>query len=222
MQAFRLFSFIGTVGAVLALSACSGGDYVDLSMPSAIHTGKIRVREQTATETMNARYVNKVNVANAARDILRNGENKPSLTIPYAPGQAASAEKIGAAYKTAFAKQGVTHLDVALVPVARDELANEAVLAYKTLTATPDSGCKTIPGMQGAESLKGFDGYEYGCAMQSMTSKMVADPADLLGGAGHDGQRDGESRRAGTMVEPYKAGTPNEKLQGMQASTVGQ
>lgn len=222
-QGFRLFYYLGALGAVLLLPACSGGsDFVDMSTPSAMHTGKIKVKTQTMTETLSADKVDAARVAQVARNILRdNTGGAATLTIPYTEGREAPAKMLGMHYKVSFARQGVRNLTVDLVPVENRRVAGEAVVAYQALTASADKDCTRIPGAQGAENIQGFDGYEYGCETQAMKSKMVAHPGDLLG-TGHEEQMEADSSRAGKMVEPYKAGTPNTKLDGMKASTVGQ
>lgn len=222
MQTFRILT---ALGVVLALSACGGSgtdrDLLNMSTPSDVHGGKIKVTEKTVTEKLSAARVDSRRVADVARNILRNGQRHAALVMPYLPGQLGVTEGTGDAYKKAFAQQGVENLVVDYVPMREAELTQEAVIAYATLNAAPDSSCKRMPGLRGAETAEGFKGYQFGCEMQTVLSQMVANPADLLG-AGRSALKDGISRRAGPTVENYVTGVANDRLDGISASSVGQ
>ncbi len=213
MQAYRLVFLAGLLGMALSLSAC------DVSTPSQIQTGKIRVKEQMVTEALDAGHIDQARVSVISRDILRNGKGEVSLTVPYLSGGEYSAREISTSYQEAFQTQGVRHVSVALVPVTERQYADKAVLAYRAMTAIPASDCTRIPGYQGTDNIEELDRYRIGCETQAATARMVVDPTDMLGKAG---TQDRDSRRSGAIIEPYSSGVPNQPLKGMQASKVGQ
>lgn len=203
--------------AGLALAGCSG-DGVDVTTPSNMHAGKIVVRDEMATVPLPAASVDREQVAVLARRIL-NGDGKASLTVPYHQGAQAAAEKTGQDYVRAFAAEGVTALSVAPVLVSGGAPADKVVLAFGTKVASTDDTCHDMPGAGGAATLREFDDYKFRCATQDAQSRMVANPGDLLG---RGGTRDGDSRRAGAVIENFASGKPAEKLQGMAASSASQ
>lgn len=212
MQAYRLVSFLGAVGMALALSAC------DVSTPSQVQTGKIRVGERVVTETLDAAKVDPLRVKIVSSDIQRNGRGAVTITVPYLEGGEAAARKQGAAYRKAFEGQGVKKVALALVPVTDDRVAGQVVVDYRAVVAAPAEKCTRIPGYVGADNLEEAVNYRFGCEMQALTTKMVADPTDLLGKESAQG---GSSRRSGAIIEGYQSGTPQQPLDGMNASQVG-
>lgn len=217
MQSNRLMSLAAAVSTLLALAACSG-DGVDVTTPSQMHIGKIEVQEQTVTEKLPASHVDLQAVSAVARRIQRGGNKDVSMTAPYLPGAAGAMATTARSYAKAFAGEGVPRMAVTLV-AADAPHAQDIIVAYRALKAAASPDCKTLPGENGTEDINGFEGYKYGCSTQSVEAKMVADPADLLGKAS---VQDNDSRRTGPIIEPYKAGTPNQELKGMNASKVGQ
>ena len=219
MQAYRLILLVGTLGVALAVSACNDESYLNLTTPSQVNTGKMEVKDQMATETLSADHIDQKGVVTVAQHILRNGNEDVTLTIPYLPDGKAQAGYLGAVYQHAFEEQGLTHSSVNMVPVTDSQYAKNVLVSYKTLVASQPKDCGRIPGYQGTETLEGFGDYRYGCEVNATISKMVDDPADLLG---KTNPPEANSRRNGAIIDPYQAGTPNQPIKGMQASTVGQ
>jgi type IV pilus biogenesis protein CpaD/CtpE len=75
-----------------------------------------------------------------------------------------------------------------------------------------------MTGYVAAGSVQDVDRYEMGCETKNAMAQMIARPDDLMGNAGLPND---DSRRQGTMVEKYKAGTPNPELKGYNASDIG-
>jgi pilus biogenesis lipoprotein CpaD len=206
---------MGAVFAMLALSAC------DTSSPSQLQTGKMRVTNRMVAETLDARRVDPARIAVIADDYMRRGKGDMTVTVSYLAGDdymAVAADKQGRSYRDAFARRGVSGVSVVTAPTSDRRFTGQVVVTYRALTALQAKDCTRLPGYQGAETVPEMDHYKIGCEMQAAMSKMVADPSDLLGKAG---TQDGDSRRNGTIIEKHNAGTPNERMQGFQASQVG-
>ncbi len=212
MRANRLIFLAGALGLVLMASAC------DPVIPSRVNTAEMRVRRQVITKTIDAQQLDENSVAVLSESILQNGNPEVSLTMPYMHGRYATAVKMGAAYRRAFAARGVTHFSVA--PVIVDDLRDtrDAVLSYHGLVALPSASCTQMPGHEGATNLKDAETYQYGCATQIELGREIANPADLLGQAP---RTQFNSRRNGAIIDNYMKGTPNKPLQGYQASNIG-
>lgn len=156
-----------------------------------------------------------------AKRFSRVGKGDMTITISYLPtdgGARARAETQGDVYRKEFFQYGVSNISVVTVPVAGRKDAGKSVVTYNAVTAIPPEGCQDIHGRTGAGNIDDADEYRFGCATQAVFSKMVADPSDLMG---KPGTQNGDSQRHGTIIEPYKAGTPNQPMKGFQASGIG-
>jgi pilus biogenesis lipoprotein CpaD len=212
MKAYKLILFAGTLSAALMVSAC------DPTTPSQVNLSKLKVKDQTVTETYSADHVDIAHVKATAHNVLLNGNKDVALTVPYLPGNSAAAARLGAAYQKAFAAQGVTHISVALVVMKDSQDVDKAVVSYKALAAVQPNDCGRIPGYQGTDTLDAVDQYQFGCETQASLGKMVEDPSDLLGKAS---RQDADSRRNGAIIDPYAVGTPNQPMKGFSASDIG-
>lgn len=206
--------------AVLALASVLLAG-CDVTMPSQVRTGDLRLTEEVKTQTMSAAHVDRERVDMIADDYAHTGRSDMAIVVSYLKGHPRNeveAEARGRALKKAFTDAGVKRLRVDYAPVTDDAYAGQALVTYTAVAARPPEDCTSITGHNGADTLERMHKYQIGCANKEYLSKMIVNPEDLLG---RSGVPDGDSRRQGTIVEKYKSGTPNEKLEGMNASTVG-
>lgn len=210
MRKHGLLSLVSVLLGVLSLSAC------DVSAPSKISLGKIRIQEQMVALPLEGAQVPKV-----AEQFTRTGKGDMTITISYMAREGGSrmrAEAQGDTYRKMFSQYGVSNIAVVTVPVSSRKDAEKSVVTYMASVALPPEGCHGMPGHLGAGNIAAADGYNFGCDTQTAVSKMIADPSDLMG---KPGTQNGDSQRNGTIIEPYKAGTPNEQMKGFQASGIG-
>ncbi len=212
----KIFSLLAIVLIIGALSAC------DMSTPSQVNASKISVKENFVTKTFDVHRFDEAEANRLAQDIVQNGNSAMNLTISYLPDEYDANIEIAredlAIFRGKFALRGVQNIEVVTVPVNRKSDAGKLIVSYKSLVASAPKECSSIIGLVGGENMDGMNGYEFGCSMKSAISKMVADPADLLG---RSSSSPVESRRQGAVVENYKSGVPNEPLKGFNASDIG-
>ena len=211
----RLVSLSGTLLFVLVLAAC------EVSTPSRVHIGKIIVQDQMVAEAVSARPLDQGRINVLSDNFMRRGKGQIVLNVPYISEDAVSkkmAERASDSYKTAFEKRGISRVSVVMVPVAEGQYTDKIVVTYNSLAAVPSKDCHSFPGRQGADDMAAVDQYQFGCGIQAGLSKMIANPSDLMG---HSGTQNNDSRRSGTIIETYKAGTPNPPMGGYSASGVG-
>jgi type IV pilus biogenesis protein CpaD/CtpE len=204
--------------ALLALAGCQNG--IDVSTPSQVNVRNLRVVDATQVQALDARAVDKNAAQMAAAKYLRSGTGTPVLLLPYAENDVADSQAVrarGDAYKNIFAAAGVPNLRLEYAAVTEGQDKSAGVLSYPGLQAKAPEGCRPMPGHDGAVPQHEFNGYPVGCEIQQSLSLMIADPSDLLG---KGGSTQGDSRREGVMVEKYKSGMPNERLQGLNSSDV--
>lgn len=193
----------------------------DVTMPSQVKTGKIRVEETTKTESWSAYGVNQTALDNLARDYHQNGRGDVTAVISYKgnnPAHEIAAKKQAADYVSAFKKEGIP-LKASVVSVPDEQAAGRAVVSYNAMVALPPEDCTRMTGYQGADSINDVKKYEMGCEVKSNLSRMIVRSEDLMGGKS---ATDIESRRAGATVDKYINGVKNEKIEGIAASKVGQ
>lgn len=191
----------------------------DNTTPSQLKTGDIRLQREMKTSVLYSAEAGKIDMI--ADDFRQNGEGSIRAVMGYLAGnplQEAEVKRQGNAYKKAFANAGVENLQVEYVGVSEKARTGYAVFSYPAMVAHAPADCAPITGYDGADSRSVADGYAFGCESKTIISKMISRPADLLGRAG---MPDGDSRREGTIVEKYKSGTPNAKMQGVNASALG-
>lgn len=208
-------SFFGVLcGIALLLGGC------DPSTPSRVETGKIRIVEETVTKTMPAYPVEDPRLKAIADHYAANNKGPITLTVSYDqtnPNGRKEAERQIKAFENSFRKHGVTALKTASVAV--DEIyAGQAVVSYRARVAKPPEDCTRVVGYQGAGRISDVDDYQFGCENAAVFSKMISRVDDLKGNAGAQSI---ESRRTGTMAEPYASGTPNDPIGGFSASDIG-
>jgi len=215
MRHSGLSAFAGLVSAVLLLAGC------DMTTPSQVETGHIRLQESVKTVTVHPAATDAAQVSHIAADIKRNGRGAVSMVIPYKAGQPAEevqAKRYGGKWQQALSGAGVRDLKVSYVGVSDPQLLNRAVISYNALQALPPEGCRRLTGYQGADSIEDVHDYRIGCETKTVLGKMVVDPEDLMG---RDSDNRSEARRQGAVVEGYLSGTPNEPLEGGRSSEIG-
>lgn len=215
MQKSRFSIFGGALCAVLLLSGC------DMTTPSQVETGHIRLQEDMKSVTVNPVKADARQVLSIADEYKRVSRGKMSMVIPYqkgSPAEEVKARRQGRDWQQHFAKEGIHTLDVSYVGVEDPRLLSQAVISYPALQAHAPEGCRRLTGVYGADSLEDVHAYRMGCETKSAISKMIVHPEDLLG---RGNTEKADSRRAGTVVEGYLSGTPNEPLDGGRASDVG-
>jgi len=215
MRQSGLSAFAGVFSAVLLLAGC------DVTTPSQVETGHIRLQESVKTVTVPPASPDASAAARISDDFKRNARGKMAMVIPYKagrPGDELQAKRYGNRWKQAMAKAGVRDIEISYVGVDDPQSLSRAVISYPVLQALPPEGCRRLTGYQGADSIADMQGYGIGCEVKTAFSKMIVDPEDLNG---RDSSGTSEARRQGTVVENYLSGTPNEALDGGRASSVG-
>jgi type IV pilus biogenesis protein CpaD/CtpE len=210
-----LSAFAGIFSAVLLLTGC------DMTTPSQVETGHIRLQENMKTVTVHPAAPDAAAAARIAEDFKRNARGKMAMVIPYKAGQPAEelqAKRYGNQWKETLAKAGVREMDVSYVGVEDPQFLSRAVISYPALQALPPDGCRRLTGYQGADSIEDVHNYRIGCEVKTAVSKMIVDSEDLMG---RESGTASEARRQGTVVEGYMSGTPNEPLEGGRSSDIG-
>ena len=168
MRKSRLSIFGVALSAVLLLSAC------DMTTPSQVETGHIRLQENVKSVTVNPAKTDARQVAYIADDYKRLSRGKMTMVIPYkkgSPAEEVKAHRQGRDWQQNFAKAGVQGMDVNYVGVEDPQFLSRAVISYPALQALAPEGCRRLTGVHGADSLEDVHEYRMGCETKSSTPK---------------------------------------------------
>jgi len=200
----------------LSLSAC------DVSVPSQLETGQMRLSEETRALAVSAQSPDKALAKRIAADFRDNGRGDIHILMPYKSGDPlheTQARRVGKEWQSAFAKNGAAGAKVEYVAMTDAAALERAVISYNVLAALPPVACgQRLTGYQGGDTLEDLQKYRIGCETRTAMSKMIVNPEDLQG---RDGSEPGDSRRQGAVAERYMSGEKMPPLETTSASGLG-
>ncbi|MGM0421565.1 MAG: CpaD family pilus assembly lipoprotein [Pseudomonadota bacterium] len=212
----RHFIVIGTCLSALTLGACT------MATPTQVSVDRITIDQTVETSVMDRRQITPNVLSRIADDYKKTDETGLRVLVSYPEdisGAKAEANVLARKYSHVLKDKGVNNLDVETVPSGHASYDSRVLVSYKGLKAVAPEDCPRITGISGAESVHDVKSYKIGCEHMRSVSKMVSDPKDLLG---RSGARDGDARRAGTVVERYRSGEEFEPLDTTSASGLGE
>lgn len=211
----KISIFTVVVFAAIWVSACN------LSDSGTLEVGKMRVREQYVTKSYDLYRFDSSAAGMIVNDVMKNNNTDVVLNVSYLKGDESNQSLMKQEAKTIQTKliaMGLNSVKLEMVPVEDSKNVGKLIIYYKSKVALAPKGCSEMLGRNGAVGMDDLENYSIGCSHKTVFSRMIADPNDLLGEEKYAGV---DSRRAGTTVEQYKAGVPNEQIQGMNASQLG-
>lgn len=215
MRLSKLMTSLGAVFMVVSLAAC------DMTVPSQLETGQIRLDEQVKTVQLDAARVDTKAVRAVMADFRQNGRGQMAVVMAYQSGNPLHETEVrrnGAAWQRALTQQSGKPVQVNYVAVEDKALTEKAVLSYAALTALPPEGCRPLTGYRGGDSLEGMQNYRFGCETRTAISRMIVNPDDLKG---REGLPSDDARRQGNVAERYMSGEPLPPLETTTASSIG-
>lgn len=205
--------FLMSLAAVSMLSAC------EMYAPSTLNDTRIQVAEDAVSEKFSEAELTDSVVAGLARDYVRKGITELSIVVAYDPrsskNTAMHAGDIASRLAGRFRDEGAGQVKASILPVVDAGAEAVITLSYTATEAYAPDGCGAMPGMYG-NILEPDPAYRLGCGVDTMIAKQVAHPSDLLGRGSSDGTTDGRS--ASNIIEVYRSGAKNAKLDGENAS----
>lgn len=199
----------------MALTGCS------IDMPTKIQSERIQLVTDNYSERFETATVSGAQLDQIAEHYSRYGAGQTEVIISYDPrskkNTAMKATDQLHRISSELSKRGVKNIKGSIMGADGSGDVSEMMVGYATMTAEAPEGCdKMMPGYETGHADVDYD-YKLGCSLNTMIARQVARPADLAGRA--PDPQDNDGRRAGALVEPYRAGTPNRALSG--AMTTG-
>ncbi len=212
LSGFVSFALIS--GFAAGLTGCS------LPEPSRLNTKRVEVHERFYSGRFETVHFNAGLAGDVAHQYDRFGDGPIYVSVTYDPAvrqnDALSAGQELSRISSLLYKKGVRGVEGAILPVRESGARSEVLVEYRQYTAHKPSGCGTMPGLEGeATDMFEAGSYDYGCSIETQISRQIRRPKDLLGDSAMD---PAIGARTANIYEGYKTGTPNEQLEGEQAS----
>ncbi len=200
-----------------ALSGCSQDHEGNLAL-KRMEVHQEQYGEQFTSHDLTPQIINRI-----AADYQRNGNNGPiSLMVQYDPASSQNTAMNATNHAVKIAKSlreaGVKDISTEIMPVNDVGDHSKTLVTYDRFSAHAPTGCDgMMPGLDNTRTdWKAVKDYQFGCSVETTIAKQIARPKDLLGTDGFDGVSDG--RRASNIIDQYRTGIPNEKLEGQRAT----
>lgn len=196
-----------------AISACS------LDHPTFISQNKIQVAEGTYNDEVALSAFDQGYASALGGYYGRYGDGPVTLTVTYdQKSKTNTAMKAGeelARLKDTLSLYGIKDVRGSIIPVYQSGETSNVLISFDTFNAVMPDDCRVMTGFE--DTMLDIDpDYELGCTVNTVISRQVARPKDLLGQDQTESTSDG--RRGSNLLEPYHAGVPNEPLGGETAS----
>ena len=207
----RLGSIVTFMGVLMFVAGCSE----KLSTPSIVSNERVELHSETVMGHMPYEEVDEITLVTLAHGYKKYGTGPLELTMTYDPGSNGSiGPTISAALKAvqeSLARKGVLNVKTDAIPAAGEP--QTLIVSYDAVTAHAPANCGVMPGLEDKTTTRFISDYRLGCGIETMLAKQIARPADLRG-TGVVGPTDG--RRGAIVVEGYRVGTPNERIEGVE------
>ena len=199
--------------ALAAVSALSLGGCAKIDMPTTMTEKNIVLESDNYAQTYKVADLKAVQFDEMSEHFRRHGNSQAEVIVSYDP----YSKKNTAMKATDHLHRIMTELNKRRVGnikgsiLAADYSGDEAemIIGYTSVSAQAPDDCSMMPGAGTMRAELDFD-YKLGCSVRTMVSRQVARPADLAGRS--PDSANGDARRAGVVVEPYRAGKPSAGL----------
>ncbi len=188
-------------------------------IPSGMSHNKIGIQHETVLKQMALGDINKNSLTQLANQYHQSTDGPMDLTVTYDPNDpkftAADARHELKHIVRALKTLGVVDVTTRVSSVSYGHPA--LLVAYDHVAAMAPQNCSTLPGLDDRYTDRSLGDYRFGCSVDTMTARQIADPRDLMGDAALS-QR--EARRAVTVTDGYLKGEPREPLEGVERSNL--
>lgn len=205
--------------AVLALSvtACGG---IDMYQEGTMNKSRVQVQAEDFKDNMAIEDVSDGYLVALAEHYNKYGSGLMDVVVTYDArsyrNTAMKASEKAAEISKTLRANGVRNLDVGVLPVKSQGDQSRMIVSYDGYVASAPVGCDNLlPGVDG-DALEHDENYKLGCTIDTMISRQISRPSDLMGQGVSDATTDG--RAASNIVDSYRSGATLEPLSGEQAS----
>lgn len=202
------------------LSACS------VDTPTWVNQKRLEIHEDQFSDTLETSKIDDGLLHAIGVYYYRYGNGQLTAAVSYDPKSSVNtlsrARMEAARIKDGLHRNGIKDVSITTTAAPGSGDVSTTVVSFPALTAHAPTGCDMMPGYDTPINMdKTGDGeanYEYGCTVETLLSRQVSRPSDLLGKPGFDSNADG--RRQANVIENrgYYGDTSNPPLDGESAS----
>ena len=195
------------LAGALCLSACTQ------FTPSMMSTSRAQLSSTTMMEQVPFDYINDATLSDLADHYKSHGTSALDLTMTFDP-KSKSFTAMNAVHKLQDIKAQLKKknvLNVTTQTAAIEKGTPSLLISYDMVQAMAPQNCNLMPGIETANTTRFIPDYKFGCSTETMLSRQIARPTDLLGTETMD---NAEGRRAATVTESYKAGVQRTPISG--------
>lgn len=186
--------------------------------PSRMNTSPMQLAHQTVVEQIPVAQLNDVTITNIAEQYKENTSSGPlDLTMTYDP-QSKSFTAMKALHelgriKNALKSKGVTTVTTQTLAVPQGKAS--LMVSYDIISAQAANDCMPMPGLEYNETGRFIGEYKFGCGVDTMLARQIANPADL---EGNSKMATRDARRESVIVDGYSSAQPRVPLNGIERS----
>jgi type IV pilus biogenesis protein CpaD/CtpE len=220
----KMYKIILALSAVVMLSGCTSLVTSDTWVNKS---GRAQIAEDQFTDTFETAKVNNGMIHAISNYYDRFGNGTMNVVVSYDPQSKINslprAEKSLVAIQNGLARNGIADVKGALSEVRGSGDVSTTLVSFPALTASAPAGCGMMPGYadpsEGIPNDTNIKGpYGYGCTVETLLSKQIARPSDLMGRAGFETNGDGRRAERVLSSRGYYSDKENTQLQGETAS----
>jgi type IV pilus biogenesis protein CpaD/CtpE len=207
------FLMLGLMACVLLL-AC------DMHEKSALSPNRMQVIEDNYSEQVSIEQANADYMDVLAGRYDKIGRGPFQLTVTYDPAASKNTAMLARSQASRIVsglnERGIQDIDVMVLPVIGQGEDMNVLVDYDSYTAKPPEDCGNLMAGMENKTIEADPEYKLGCSVETVLSRQIARPRDLAGIIDESPISDG--RRASKIIEIYRAGSKDQKLDGFSAS----
>lgn len=220
-----MFRIILALSAVVMLSGCTSLVTSDTWVNKS---GRAQVVEDQFTDTFETAKINGGMLHAISTYYDRYGNGTMNVVVSYDPQSRLNslprAEKSLVAIQSALARNGIRDVKGALSPMNGSGDVSTTLVSFPAITASAPVGCGMMPGYKDpSEDIPNDTNidptYGYGCTIETLLSKQIARPSDLMGRGGFETNGDGRRAERVLSTRGYYGDKENTKLDGENATS---
>ncbi len=149
----------------------------------------------------------------------RGGQDSVRIISTYTDGNAHIAKDNAVSAASRLKALGVRNVSADAISGAD----NVTLANFEMLNVAAHKSCLPIPGKVKTIDGFGLEGYRLGCEIDNNVGKQIANMADLEGRVPDSGfYKDNDGRQAANVVDEYRKGETNPRLQGLSSSDIAE
>ncbi len=210
--------------ALLALAPALSGCSVDSE--TWVNQNRLEVHEDQFTDTLETSKIDDGMLHAIGVYYYRFGNGTLTGAVSYDPKSSknnlARAKAEAARITDGLHRNGVKDVQITTTPAPGTGNVSTTVLTFPALTAHSPTGCGMMPGydspIPAPKTGDGMSDYGYGCTVETLLSRQVSRPSDMLGKPGFDSNANGRRQADVVEMRGYYSEKSNPPLEGEAAS----